>query len=397
MNRSVIVIGALASSAASAADSLGTAFSDAEWLLDWRLRHEAVEQQGFANDADALTSRVRAGFETAPLGATRLLAEGVWVADLVDDYDSTTNGNTQYPVVADPGGYAALNRLAITNAALEHTTFTIGRQRIIHDDARFVGNVGWRQNEQTYDAVRVQYAGAALEAELAYAGRVNRIFGPDSPSGEWSGDIVMARVAYALGPGRLSGFHYGVDVDEAAAVSSRTTGLRYAGSAPAGGVELEFALAAARQTDAGANPAAYTETYLLAEAGIALERFSAGLGYERLGGNGSASVTTPLATLHAFQGWADRFLGTPAAGIVDTYADVGYALGPAGPFTQLSLTAAVHDFAADAGPADLGSEIDVALVARTGRLAFTLKYASYDADAPLPNTDKAWASLEYVW
>jgi hypothetical protein len=31
-----------------------------------------------------------------------------------------------------------------------------GRQRIKLDDDRWVGNVGWRQNEQTYDAARLQ-------------------------------------------------------------------------------------------------------------------------------------------------------------------------------------------------------------------------------------------------
>ena len=59
-----------------------------------------------------------------------------------------------YPVVADPESYE-INRLQLTNTSIIDTTITLGRQRIVLDDHRFVGNVGWRQNEQTFDALRV--------------------------------------------------------------------------------------------------------------------------------------------------------------------------------------------------------------------------------------------------
>ena len=59
---------------------------------------------------------------------------------------------TSYPVVADPENYD-LNRLQLTNSSLPGTVITLGRQRILLDDQRFVGNVGWRQNEQTFDAL----------------------------------------------------------------------------------------------------------------------------------------------------------------------------------------------------------------------------------------------------
>ena len=42
-------------------------------------------------------------------------------------------------------------------------------------------------------------------------------------------------------------------------------------------------------------------------------------GYELLGSDGvTVAFSTPLATLHAFEGWADKFLATPAAGITDS-------------------------------------------------------------------------------
>lgn len=386
---------AFASSAALAADSLAEALKDSEVLLDWRLRHESVEQAGFAHDANALTSRLRAGFRTAPLAGTSLLAEVVGIASLRDDYNSTTNGNVELPIVADPSDFVAINQLAIVNTSLEKMTWTIGRQRIIRDNARFVGNVGWRQNEQTYDAIRVQYGGGVLAAELTYADQVNRIFGPDSLAGEWSGDILLATLSYPLTWGRLTGFNYVLELDQAPALSTRTTGLRLTGSKPAGDVTATYALAVARQSDAGMNPERFDEGYYFVEAGMELTEFGAALGYEQLGSNGTSAVTTPLATLHAFQGWADKFSTTPDGGIEDLFLRLSYAFGAPGPFQSLSVVAVYHDFGADYGSADYGAETDLSLVASIDQLALTLKYASYDADALLTNTDKTWLALDY--
>ena len=188
-NRSVIACGvaALAAAggarAAAAAETFEQALRESDFIVDMRLRYEGVEQKGFSEDAEALTSRVRAGLQTAPWYKTSFLAEAVWVGDPVDDYNSTTNGNTQYPVVADPADFTAMNRFEVINKSLEHTTLTAGRQRIVLDDQRFVGNVGWRQNEQTFDALRAQIGGSNVKADVAYASQVNRVFGPDSPAG----------------------------------------------------------------------------------------------------------------------------------------------------------------------------------------------------------------------
>ena len=48
-------------------------------IADARLRYESVEQAGFASSADALTNRLRAGFQTAPLKGTAFLAEAVLI------------------------------------------------------------------------------------------------------------------------------------------------------------------------------------------------------------------------------------------------------------------------------------------------------------------------------
>ena len=106
-------LGSAASMAPSyAAETLAEALREGDAIIDLRARYESVEQVGFSEEADALTSRLRAGFQTAPLKGTAFLAEGVVVDDLEEEYNSTTNGLTQYPVVADPADVAAINRLA---------------------------------------------------------------------------------------------------------------------------------------------------------------------------------------------------------------------------------------------------------------------------------------------
>lgn len=384
--------------AGHAAETLKEALAESKPLVDWRVRYESVEQTGFASEADALTSRLRAGIKTGALAGTSLLAEGVWIEDVLDDYDSTTNGETSYPVVADPAGFARINRFALINQSLDDVVLTLGRQRIVHDDARFVGNVAWRQNEQTFDGARAELALGKTSVDLTLANQVNRIFGPDAPSGKWEGDVLLTFATHAFDWGKLSAFGYLLDLDDAPALSSDTYGLKVAGAKPLGErLGVTYAAAVAYQSDRGRNPLDYDETYTLLEAGVTIGKVAVALGREVLGGDGTAAFQTPLATLHAFQGWADKFLSTPSAGIEDVYLRIGYALGAKGPFEALSVTAMLHEFSADAGSANYGDELDASLVARVARMTFTLKYAGYDADELLIDTDKLWLSMDYAF
>jgi hypothetical protein len=382
---------------AHAAETWEEALREGDVIVDLRARYEGVEQDGFESSADALTNRLRVGFQTAPLKGTAFLAEGVLIGDLVDDYNSTTNGNVEYPVVADPTDFAAINRFALVNKSLDRTTLTFGRQRIVHDDQRFVGNVGWRQNEQTLDSLRAQWGTPKAKVDVTYAGQVNRVFGPDSPQGKWEGDIVLANFAYTLSIGTLSLFDYYLDIDNSSAASTNTVGIKLMGSKPLGKLTATYSLSYAEQAEAGANPANVAADYTLVEGGLTFAKFGLGLGVELLGSDGITGFSTPLATLHAFQGWADKFLATPAAGIEDRYVRFTYPFGKRGVFTNIAATAFFHDFSADVGGAHFGEELDLQLVARTERVALTLKYADYRADALFTDTDKLWLSVDYAF
>jgi len=402
MNRTVsfFLAGAFLAMAATAGaqEDAGSLIDDTKYIFDWRVRYEAVDQASFAEDAGALTSRVRAGFESGSVAKTRFLAEVVATSALSNEFNSTTNGQTDYPVVADPGGITEINRFAIINESLARTKLTLGRQRLNLDDQRFVGNVGWRQNEQTFDGLVAQTAGEKFVATFAWFNQVNRIFGPDSPAGEWNGDVILLNGSRTFGFGTLTAFAYGMEFDEAAAASNETIGFRLTGSRPVGAATLIYTLSAATQQESGLNPADYSETYSKIEAGVSLGRVTTALGVETLGGDGSNAFVTPLATLHAFQGWGDKFLNTPADGIVDSYLRLAYAPQASGPFDSVNIAGFLHRFEADFGHSDFGDELDISIAARADRITLTLKYATYTADSVLTDdTDKLWFSMDYAF
>jgi hypothetical protein len=372
-------------------------------ILDTRLRFEGVEQDGIASAAEAMTLRARLGFESGKIAGTTLLAEGEFVWPIVEDYNSTTNDNMAYPVVADPRS-SEVNRLQLSNSSLPLTTVTLGRQRIVLDDHRFVGNVGWRQNEQTFDAIRVVNKSVPhLTLDVTYLDQVNRVFGRDSPQGRYYGDSVLANASYDAAPGKLTAFAYRVAIDPLAGVpgavrdASQTYGLRFAGARPVDAVKLSYIASYATQQDAADNPLSFDLDYYLGELKAAYGAYSLGAGVEILEGNGAKGFTTPLATLHAFQGWADKFLTTPANGIDDRYLTAGFSRQKWAALDMFAVVATYHRYAAEHGSMRYGSEVDLQAQAKWRRFTGTLKYAGYAADRLLTDTTKWWLQVEYVW
>ncbi len=326
--------------------------------------------------------------------------------------DNSVATKTTYPVIADPESQE-INRLQLVNTRLPGTTVTLGRQRINLDDQRFVGNVGWRQNEQTFDALRVvnrSITGLTLDA--TYLNQVNRVFGKDSPQGRYEGDGYLANAAYQTQWGRLTGFGYVLDFDplnfappspglDPARVSTATYGVRFAGEKPVSRIRLGYIASFATQDDYGGNPLDFSNDYWLGELTATYRQYSLGAGYESLGGDGTAGFATPLATLHRFQGWADKFLATPVNGLDDRYITAGLLMKGVGWLETLSATVAYHDYVSERLATDYGNEFNVQLQGRWGRTTGTLKYADYRADATTPlttrDTTKLWAQIDFVW
>jgi hypothetical protein len=370
-------------------------------VVDARARYETVEQG--ALEANAVTVRVRAGAEAA-LGGFTLLAEGEATVALTDEYNAfpfalpgESQRRPQYAVVADPEN-AELSRLQLRYAAGKNA-ITLGRQRINLDDQRWVGSVGWRQNEQTFDAVRAEGTLGRVNADFAYAIAQRSIFGEDADArAAYGGDIVMAGLSTKTGPvdGKL--FAYLLDYDETffAANSSQTYGGIVRGVVPIGAAtKLAVRASYARQSDFGSNPFDYAADYWAFEGGTTLAGFALAAGWERLGSDNGRAVQTPAATLHKFNGWADLFLTTPPAGLDDAYVSVGKTVKQLGPLAALTVGVAYHQFDSAAGDVEYGTEWDASIGFKAGGIGWLLKFADYRAVGFGADTRKLWLQAEW--
>lgn len=374
-------------------------------VAEARVRYENVDQDGIAKKADALTIRVRGGVQASsgPLSAT-VVAQGTLAA--IDDYYDGLNGVANRPIVADPENIALyIAQLQYKTKAL---TLTAGRQKLVLDDERFVGNVGFRDNAQTFDAVRAELTPLPkLKLDVAYAWSVRSIWGIDGRGARQqaiAGDNVLANLSYVTPVGTLTGFAYLVDQDEAAVqnyrMSSQTYGVRLAGAKPLSkAVKASWQLSYARQSDYHRNPNDYSADYWLADATLEVKGWKLNGGYEVLGASSGVALTsfeTPLGTNFKFQGWADKFLVTPPNGVRDLYVGGGYGLKELGPLKAVSFQAAWHRFESDRLSQHYGNEIDLLASAKWRKTAISVRYAHYDAKSFATDTDKLWLQLDWM-
>ncbi len=369
-------------------------------IVDARLRYETVDQP--ATEADALTFRLRAGIE-AKAGKLSFLAEGEGTLALADDYNAfpfpiaSNQRRPQFSVVADPENIE-LNRLQVAYRD-GGNALTLGRQRINIDDQRWVGSVGWRQNEQTCDAVRGEAKIGPVGIDMVYAIDQRTVFGDEAGARtSYDGDFVFVGGSGGFGPFKAKLFAYLIDYDEPffLANSSQTYGILLNGGFPVGsGAKIDVKASYARQSDYGSNPFDYAADYWLVEGQASISGFAVTAGRESLGSDAGRSVQTPMATLHKFNGWADTFLTTPAAGLQDVYVGAKYSFDGIAALKGLNAGVTYHSFDSDIGGIDYGDEWDASIGFTVGKITLLAKYADYNAGALGVDTRKFW--LQAGW
>lgn len=366
-----------------------------------RLRYESVEQDNALKDADALTLRTTLSYKTLPFHGFSAFVEAEDVSEVgSDDFNNAAgNGMTEYSVIADPEGTEINQAYLQYNFGANEVRF--GRQEIFYRATpfhRFVGNVLWRQNHQSYDALR--FTSKVLpdtKFEYSYISKIHTIFGDDreadlGPIDVKDGDIDvnahLASIQYSGLPiGMVSAYAHLVDYEDGDAASNKIIGARLAGAQP---LTEDFKVI---YTAEFANQKDYKDgvdqdhDYYLAELGGKYKGWLAKVSHEVQEGDGTTAFRTRLGTNHAYQGWADQFLLTPAQGLEDTYVTVvGKVLGA-------KLVVAYHDFETDEGSIDAGDEVDILLAKKFGKhYSVGVKYADYDAGdlAGKVDTEKFW-------
>lgn len=375
-------------------NDLVTAITSGKTGINVRARYEGVDKDNLLKNANALTARLRLNYRTGEWQGWSAFAEYDHVFHVVRDFNAgggtTPDKEGVYQTVADPKG-SDLNQLYLDYSVSEDWKLRIGRQRVLLDNQRFVGGVGWRQNEQTYDAFAVSSSEIPKTAlTYAYVGQVRRIFGQTSAAGSMNVDTHLLNAKVTLNDSwSVTPYYYYIDNQDAAATSTGTLGARFAGNVKVGEGKIALVAELATQSDAGNNPVSFDADYAHLSALWSMENgLSLGLGYESLGTDSSnfESFRTPLATLHAFQGWADMFLSTPDAGIDDLYLTAKFKAG------NWNLTGVYHDFSAETGSFDFGTELDVSAGTKISKnYGLLFKGAFFSTDSlSYVDTSKFW-------
>jgi hypothetical protein len=377
-------------------DSITDALSQGSASVNLRYRYEMVDDENFEKNAHASTLRTVLGYRTAPFKGFSLFLEAQNVTHVGKQRFNNrgagdlANGVTDRPVVADPS-QTRVQHAYLRYGALD-TTFDLGRRQVVFGDHRFVGDVGWRQNVQTFDAIHL--ANASIDRtriSYAFAGKVVRIFGDEK---DMSSHFVNALVS--LNPNTsLELFAYLLDYDavEDRGLSSQSYGGKLSGSRPVNeGLRVLYEAQYAKQTDFGDNPNTRNATYLHLMGGLGLsDLVNVRAARELLSGSrADGAFQTPLATGHKFNGWADLFLVTPTEGLVDWYVSAD------GKIDSLSWSVAYHDFSADEGGRTYGREFDAQVLHPTPwNMPFGAKVAFYREDGFARDVSKLWLWTQY--
>lgn len=366
------------------------------WLtptIDIRARYEFGDVDRL-DPSHALTIRERLGLKTLEWNGFSAFVEGEFTQAAVSDYNGGAPGVN--PLVAGNTVISDPETNELNQAYLQYrgfdTTFKLGRQRIIYDNAAFIGNVGWRQNEQTYDALAFSNTSIkGLNLQYAYINQVNRIFGSDARgfAGDVGSDIHGLNASYTGVDGfTFGGYVYLMDFDGPDAWDNNTFGLSAKTSRL--GLDLYGEVAFQNEAGVGATDESWY-THLIAAKTVDTHTFT--LGMEHL----SAGFRTPLATLHAFNGFADVFLGQRLTGTTGGLTDV-YISHALPLFWGIKMTNTLHAYGDNEISTGRGWEINSVLAKKFDQHFLAIaKVAHFETESTLPTTTRFSIELNYTF
>ena len=363
--------GAVAQTTA-AGDTIVDALFGGHADLRARYRFERVSQAGTARKGVANTLLLRPGYTTGDAFGLSARIDIDTIAQLGKErFNDTVNGKTDRPVIADPDT-VELNQAYLKFTGIPGTVLMGGRQRIKLDNDRFIGNVGFRQNEQTFDAATIiNETIDHLQLRYVYIDSVQRIFGEQAVAGDFNTSNHLLHFAYKrFSLANITGYAYLLDIDDSGGrFSTETFGVRLTGKHDLGGPVFPIRRNTPNsRTTKTTQPISISTTTTCnprspsrARSRVRWPRGSVTKFSKVMGRTGFQTV---LATQHAFQGWADKFLTTPATGIEDLYGGASYKISNVLGLDFIRFVAVYHEFDADTGGRDLGDELDLLASAR---------------------------------
>jgi len=402
--RFVFIVAAFASARLSGGEDSGKLVLNDEMpalvkpTLDTRLRYEYGKEDGL-EDSNAGTMRNRVGLLSREINGFQAFVE--YEGTLAVDRDSyraaSVHGPATRTVIADPESHEVNQAWIAYTAQDDVWGLKAGRQAVDIDNQRYIGSVAWRQNQQTLDAAIVSWRpDDDIEASYGYVWQVNRIFGSDvffPPQTDFDGKSHLFNVKFRdLPVGTLTTYAYLLDLHNGAGDASSNNSFGVSLTGPVFDSGITYYAELAHQTDAYENPNDYEALYAHGTLSKELVNGLTGtIGTEWLGSDNGIGYQFPLGTNHKFNGFADRFLATPAGGLADLYASLGTTAA-----CGIKLATAYHYFYDDGFDAGLGQEIDLVASKDLGRgFSLLAKAARFWGQGGQPDTTRVSFEMGY--
>ena len=379
--------------------------------IDIRARYEFGDVEPLAA-SHALTFRERLGLKTQSWNGFSAFVEGEFSQAAIDKYNS--GAKVAHPtdptktLISDP------ETNEFNQGYIQYSGFDMiakaGRQRIIYDNAAFIGNAGWRQNEQTYDAILLANTSiAGLTLNYAYIDQVNRIFGSDADAPLVAGpppfsnvqdidaNVHLLNASYAGIKGlTLGGYAYLMNFEDKPNWDNNTFGISAKGNLL--GLALYGELAYQDQAGFAADDDAF---YAHINATKTIGSQAITLGVEHLG----AGFKTPLAAVHAFNGFADATDGGRLEGTHNGLTDV-YVSHMMPIFCGIKWLNALHAYGDEEVSTGYGWEYNSVLTKKfDDNFTAIAKFAQFESNgdpyigstAGLPTTSRFSVELNYTF
>ncbi|GAA6135019.1 hypothetical protein NBRC116188_18090 [Oceaniserpentilla sp. 4NH20-0058] len=382
---------ALSSSVSVHAESFDDIVKGSSVDLNFRFRTESADLDNAKDAALANTLKSRLTFKSGEYAGVSVVIEGDNVFHITDDFDDKENGNTEYNVVLDQETTQFNQAYAQYNGF--DSTVKLGNQRILLDNQRHVGGVGFRQDEATFDAVSIK--NTSIENLIIFAAIANnRNFITNANTEE---SISLLNAKYKVSDDlAATAYYYGIDDVYNAATGATNTGvdldtfgIRAVGKASGFGYEAELATQN-KTTAAGGD---FSSLYYHIAGSKKIADIKATIGIETFGSDdGAAAFGTPLGTNHKFYGWSDTFLtGAGNNGIQNLYASAVTKV------SGVKLVGQYHNFTSVEGSDPLGNEFGFVAAKKFGQYGASLKVAHYIASDFAENLAKPKVDTTKVW
>jgi len=386
--------------------------SEHHWEFGLRPRYSTLEER--SNEGKAGSVLLRGGIQSQWSETFSTQVEVDYIDTfLTNQHNDGVRFNGQPSIPDVPG--TEVNQLFVEYQTAQWGG-RLGRQLVTYDNQRFIGSNGFWQNDQTFDALTLSYQWlSASRLDYAYLVNANRIFGDDADS-----SLELSDANYGTNNGQRPagnlGDHehkshliraeinewdfsqwvlYGYLIDnlDAPGQTNTTAGSLYTLKIKPNTFTYRIEVEAATQTrkEIATRPSPY---YARLELGVGFNSIELSVQHEVLASDDQIAFTTPLGSLHEFNGWADKFTGAPAQGLDDDRLQLTWRHAP------LKFDLRYHIFSSHQGSSTFGTEIDIDIIYKPRKKhSLLLRYADFrnEDNSPIDFGDTTRIMFSYSY